>query len=663
MTFLNTIPTTINSSNVSQLSGGNPQIIPSTSIPTFTQPPQTIPSTSIPPTSIPSTFTQPPPAFTSTSIPPTSIPTSTPSTFTQPPQTIPSTSTPTSSTFTQPIFAQSPTSNTPTSTSRQRGAKQTAAITKLTPTYSISTANAASLEPYHKLSRTTFTYTDILLSPYYTPGNQQTNSPVINHLICQPDAATNLMLFDNCLLSVKLNKLKYKVQIQNPANPTQTQEIEQEQQIYQVSIEDLKKYYSISSKALTAFKNHYKIPTPSTSTTTPSSTSTTATQIIYNTNPYPLTDKGGKWLTISYLIPFLFFTVPNFANHYSNIFFHYLVAISYNPPIPQPSSAIQNLQQAVESCRITNYRGNVLPDLKFKPNPKSNDATQPATTTPKAKPVHKLIIQQPKLIIPQMITADQISQQTFNSVKQSYNIETLLANPAANFDRIKEFYSHLNPKEFNPADMLYISSIIKADSKFSLTPQISIGKIDPSSLDPAGNIIDPKVITKLQGVKEKKNKNGTIITSQPTCDYYAESIAEEATLQNLFKYAQELQASGVNQIQTSQGATGLPVINQDLKSIKTKIAGDMNLFHVLIALPNQTITRTVNTNGMPQQQDLKFTEYLKTLKKTPVRKPKAETNNDVNDWTQDGDDNENDDNESEVNNETIDYVVPVSVDI
>lgn len=657
MTFLNTIPN-INSSNVSQLSG-NPQIIQ----PQFNQPPQQIQPLPTQPQSL-NTFNQPPQqvqsipsTFNTTSIPPTST-----TAFTQPPSSIP----PTSTTFTQPIFTQTPTASTPTATStttqRQRGAKQTAPITKLTPTYSISSTNAASLEPYHRLASTTFAYSDILLSPYYTPGNQQTNSPVINHLICQPDAATNLMLFDNCLLSVKLNKLKYKVQIPNPTNPTQTQEVEQEQQIYQVSIEDLKKYYSISSKALTAFKNHYKIPTPATSTT--STSSTTSTQIIYNTNPYPLTDKGGKWLTISYLVPFLFFTVPNFANHYSNILFHYLVAISFNPPIPQPSSTIQNLQQAVESCRITNYRGNVLPDLKFKPNPKSTEATQSTTATQKAKPVHKLIIQQPKLIVPQMITADPISQQTFNSVKQSYQIETLLANPAANFDRIKEFYSHLNPKEFNPADMLYISSIIKAGSKFSLTPQISIGKIDPSSLDQSGNIIDQKVITKLQGVKEKKNKDGTIITSQPTCDYYAESIAEEATLQNLFKYAQELQASGVNQIQTSQGVAGLPVINQDLKSIKTKIAGDMNLFHVLVALPNQTITKTVTVNGIPQQQVLKFNEYLKTLKKAPVRKTKTETNNDVNDWTQDGDDNENDESETN-NNEITDYTfanaVPVDI--
>ena len=653
MTFLNSIPN-INSSNVSQLSG-NPQIIQPQPLNTFTQP-----TSSIPPTiSTTSTFTQLP-----TSIPPTSnIPptiSTTSNAFTQPPTSIPPTST-NSNAFTQPVFTTTPITSTPTTstTKRQRAPKQTAPITKLTPTYSISTTNAVSLQGYRQLAHTTFTYTDILLSPYYTPTNQQTNSPLINHLICQPDAATNLLLFDNCLLSVKLNKLKYKVQIQNPANPAQTQEVEQEQQIYQVSIEDLKNYYSISPKSITAFKTHYKIPTP-----TPSTTSTT-TQIIYNTNPYPLTDKAGKWLTVSYLIPFLFFTVPNFANHYSNILFHYLIATSYNSPIPQPSVTIQNLQQAVESCKTTNYRGNVLPDLKFKPNPKSNDATpQPADITPKAKPVHKLIIQQPKLIIPQMITTDPISQQTFNSVKQSYQIENLLTNPAANFNQIKDFYSHLNPKDFNPADMLYISSIIKAGSKFTMTPQISIGKIDPTSLDQSGNIIDQKVIAKLQGVKEKKNKDGSVITSQPTCDYYAESIVEEATLQNLFKYAQQLQSSGVNQIQTSQGAAALPTITQDLKSIKTKISGDMNLFHVLVALPNQTITQNVTVNGIPQQQVLKFNEYLKTLKKAPVRKTKTETNNDVDDWTQD-DDNNLENNESETTNEITDYtfVGAVPVDI
>jgi len=466
--------------------------------------------------------------------------------------------------------------------------KQTASKTQITEAYDILTTSRNSLTTYISQSKPMYSYTETLFSPFAS------TCPIKHHLICDPASGTNLMLFDNMLLSVKLSEIK----------PF-------EEKIYQVSIADLKKYYNITDKSITAFKTYYKVATPVTETDKPAKPI-----VVHNTNTYPLTDKGGKWLTISYLIPFLFFTAPTFINHTSNMLFNLFVATSYN----------QQLSSQLNSLQNTSYIQQQLPDLKLKPHTTPKTVNEETQNTPKQPQTfkHKLILQQPKPIIPRLLNQnDSISSNTLNSLIQTYNINSIINNSITDinsFNTIKQFYSRLNAKDYNPADMLYVNAYLKL--KEPPKSQISIVKIETSKINPVNSqIVDASVIEKLQGVKEKKVKtNGveTIIKSQPTCNYIEQDIIETATLQNIHKYA-----VATNRVQMTE---------EKLKSIKTKIEGDQNMFNTLIALTQQQDVQTQEID--PATNQLKvlpgFNTFIANSKKTSSRKKTQNTETDTN---------------------------------
>jgi hypothetical protein len=578
-----------------------------------------------------------------------------------------------------------------------------AARTKITETYSVSTQNRDSFTTYIQKSKPMYPYNEQLISPYYN------SCPLKSFLICQPQSPTNLLLFDNLLLSVKLTDFK-----------------DEPDRIYQVSLIDLKKYYNINSKAITSFKTHFKLQaqsmyqsklnlveqikgqlqTPNIQPqvqaqlqsqldylnkelpklqTACNTSQTKEAPIIYNTNLYPITDKGGKWLTISYLIPFLMFASSTFINHTSNLLNYILIISSHNP-------TIQSLPFADCLNSLPNYRPipTPLPDMKLKPitAPKATTTTDP-TSRPITK--HKLIIQTPKPIIPRLINPqDQNSVARFTTIKNQYGIDTMFATKQFNISVLQEFYKALNTKEFNPADMLYIASFLKLKD---LTSQISIIKVDSTKINPATQqIADPAIIKKLKGIKEKKIKvkagsstetnvskqpNSTqtvetIIESQETCDYIEADITEKATLQNVFKYA------------VSIGK--LSMTEEQLKAIKTKIPGDKTTFDTIIALTQ--IQDTLQTDPATNQPIIDpatnqsviatpgFMTYIASLKKkattSRTKKPKANDDVDIT-WSNDersedlGEENEEENEEEndiiDVTNTTYTSVDQIDIDI
>ena len=625
--------------------------IPPTSIPQTTLPQTTLPQTSIPPTSgiFVNADAIPQSSALNSSIPQTTIPQSQPSTTKR----------------------KSKSSQIPSNPRISNPAPQSAR-TKITETYSVSTQNRDSFATYMQKSKPMYSYNEQLISPYYS------NCPLKPFLICQPQSLTNLLLFDNLLLSVKLTDFK-----------------DEPDKIYQVSLIDLKKYYNINSKAITSFKTHFKLqaqsmyqsklnlaeqikaqlqnPTIQNQAqlqsqldyinkelpklqTASNSSQTKEAPIIYNTNLYPITDKGGKWLTISYLIPFLMFASSTFINHTSNLLNYILIISSHNP-------TIQSMPFADCLNSLSNYKSAIpqLPDMKLKP------ITTPKTTTstidPASKPIikHKLVIQTPKPIIPRLINPqDQNSVARFTTIKNQYGIDNMFATKQFNISILQEFYKALNAKEFNPADMLYITSFLKLKD---LTSQISIIRIDSTKIDPiTQQINDTSIIKKLKGIKEKKVKvkqaNSaqtieTILESQETCDYIEADINDKATLQNVFKYA------------CSIGK--LSMTEEQLKAIKTKIPGNKTTFDTIIALTQ--IQDTLQTDPATNQPIIDpatnqpviatpgFMTYLASLKKkattSRAKKPKANDDVDIT-WSNDErseDLGEEEENEEENENE------------
>ena len=525
---------------------------------------------------------------------------------------------------------------------KPRSTHPPAAKTKVTETFDIDSSSYGSYNNYVKLSQPMYPYNEPLMSPYYG------SCPLESNLICLPKSSTNLLYFDNLLLSVKLTEFK-----------------DEAAKIYQVSLQDLKKYYSFNSKSMLAFKAHFKIPANEAykrysiyceqlKTTCAEyvknkekdpnpqniqgwevaiqklneqinyinkeleklqkSISTTSKEdsiVIYNTNTYPITDKSGKWLTISYLIPFLMFASPLFINHTSNLLMHLLLAKSYNPTIattPQGTIALNDYLNVIpQQVYITQQ----LPDPKFKLRitPKDQSANQNAVPgnpqAVKEEPIHKLIIQTPKPIIPRLNDpTNPRSTTTFNAFVTP-EITAMFNSSQYSLEKLQAFYTSLSQisKLCNPADMLCVNAFAKLKS---LSPQISIVKVYPSQCDANGKINDVKILKKLKGIKEKKVKTKDSkteeIDSQETYTYEEAIIDPKATLQNIYKYAIYLK-----QIQMTP---------EQLKTIKTKIEGDKNLFDFMLALTQNADVTQLNQLGQQEIVTYGFKNWLASQKKS-----------------------------------------------
>ena len=497
-------------------------------------------------------------------------------------------------------------------------------------------SNSQKLYPYN---------TEELISPY------EGECPLANSLLCQPQSLTNLLFFDSTLLSVKLTEFK-----------------DEPKRIYQVSLADLKKYYDTNPKAMLTFKSHYKI-TPQTIyaknvnyynslvntyqsyqaqiAQNPSLEPQYAAQmkkmldsinylnkeigklqtaistnqekenipIIYNTANYPITDKSGKWLTISYLIPYLMFASPRFINHTSNLLNNLLIATSYNLKIgTNEMHEPIYLNNYLSNLKNYKYNPNQFTDPKFKPHSAETPvSTSQNSTSSTRKLIHKLIIQIPKPIVPRIDDSLKNDVNATTSYNAYINQNTVSSISSGNLQTIQSFYTQLSKsinKLLNPADMLCITAFNRLKT---LNGQISIIKVDEKQIDAQNNIIDPVLIKKLKGIKEKKIKvkdaEGKVIEkvieSQEMYNYKEITIDSKATLQNIHKYA-----VSINELQMSEDA---------IKKIKTKVEGDENKFNWLVSIVQTQDTQITGANGLPSIKQ-GFSTFINNQKKTSTSK-------------------------------------------
>jgi len=491
-------------------------------------------------------------------------------------------------------------------------------------------SNSQKLYPYN---------TEELISPY------EGECPLAKNLLCHPQSSTNLLFFDSTLLSVKLTEFK-----------------DEPKRIYQVSLADLKKYYDTNPKAMLTFKSHYKI-TPQTiyaksvnyynslantyqtyqnqiaqnpslepqysaqmkkmldsinyltkeieKLQTSISKEKDNVSVIYNTANYPITDKGGKWLTISYLIPYLMFASPRFINHTSNLLTDLLIATSYNSKI--------GTNEMHEPIYLNNYLSNLknykynqsqFVDPKFKPHVSETPVSisQKSQNPNTSKSIHKLIIQTPKPIIPRIDDSLKNDANATTSYNAYINQNSISSISSGNLQTIQSFYTQLSKsisKLLNPADVLCLAAFNRLKT---LNGQISIIKVDDSQVDAQGNITDLALLKKLKGIKEKTIKNkdaeGKVIESkiesQEMYNYKEFTISPKATLQNIHKYA-----ASIGEIKMT---------DEELAKIKTKVEGDENKFNWIISI---TQLQDSNVSGVVKPG---FDTFINSQKKSSTSK-------------------------------------------
>ena len=346
------------------------------------------------------------------------------------------------------------------------------------------------------------------LSSYTTPLNTRITQPLTNlfdpsypvssrllpikNTLTNPDS--NLIYFDHHLFSIHLYNPSSLPKSSTPDERSNYKD--PNNKIIQISIDELKDYYEISKEHIDTFKRIYS----------------TKAKHIFNTNPYPITDKTGNWLTLSYLIPFLFFTSQKFSNFYSN----YLFSQIFNQSISDFDFE--------SSISDTIYNKSILQlNLKPIPKPKTTDQTKAKTPSKASKAQTSYLVHlQSYPIIPSFKEEDKTNQSNLNNYIKKYKI-TSQAGRITNTDLnvIKNFYKSLNKSLYNPADITTINSIIKN----GLTSSIKLVKSD--------NIEEE--LEKLEGIKTKTVQNQSW-TSQKHFDVIYETVPSKTTLTSLYKY-------------------------------------------------------------------------------------------------------------------------------
>ena len=417
------------------------------------------------------------------------------------------------------------------------------------------------------------------------------------------------------------------------------------------------------------------------------------TTVAYNTSTYPITDKSGKWLTISYLIPYLMFGSPTFITHTSRVLTNLLAATSYNTSIPQMTTYIETLNQQngtnypttinsyLELLGSNRFTPAILGDPKFKPNSQTSKSIAKTTAANKNSDIHKIIIQTPKPIIPELLIKTPANQQIYNQyitadINNMFNSNQF---DIAAVNKLHTFYNDIQgiSKMLNPADMAAVASLLKLKT---LDSQISIIKVKPTDIAGAaaaantninnidGTISNKELVNKLLGIKTKKvkiiNSSGNpveqTLTSQPIYTYQETTINNLATLQTLYRYAiSENKLSAIPE--------------ETIKSIKAKTTGDINLYQTFITLANATTTIPSQTlpDGTitPERQLPAFNVWLdkyklqmkqakallnsnNSQKKTKSKKPPTSTGANtifINDDNEE--DNENEENYDDINDD------------
>ena len=310
-----------------------------------------------------------------------------------------------------------------------------------------------------------------------------------------------------------------------------------------IYLPELLDYYQIPRERITSFKQFYN----------PSGKNSV------NLNVYPITDSTNKWLTICYLVPFLFHTSTRFAEFYSSALFNIIVKSSPAAKCNMDMNELMSIPETIIDNHQVEYSVRKTPVAR-----PSNDSNSD---------VHRfLLLQSEHAIVPQLINpSDPDAKKMLKNHLDQYGIDAGHIATAP-WDRVVKFYESLPPKMFNPADMMIVGQLLKR------APATHI-----SSITNAYAEIPVDLMSEYQGIKTKttkatKTSESLSYTSQSYIDITLTPTDEQATLPALIEYAQS---------KNLQMFANIPHTTP-----KAKFVGDKKMFDKLVELSRDSAFKT-----------------------------------------------------------------------
>ena len=475
-----------------------------------------------------------------------------------------------------------------------------------------------------------------LFNPYCT---KETASKILVYEGTLGDC--DFMIFDNKVFSVKLYYAG--------TDKKKAKDIQQSEKLIMVNLDEIDQLYEIKGSSLshqTAFKRFYnnKPAKPIDKKKSKEATKAPASKV-FNTSKYPLTDNTGKWISVCYLIPYLFMSSSKFVELYSNQLFTYILSTDLkemNKIIDKPLSVLPPLRETIGS--YDKIKASLVSAKKIKSNKDSSENSENEKSKDSKTKVQRgntecfLLYSKLQPIIPRLLTDDSVQQSNLENYMKKYKI-TKDNITSKDISTVKAFYNSLNKLLYNPTDITVINQIMRIENE-TYPETVKIIKIDKTKFNKTKNGIkyDESVLNEYKGIKEvqkknKSNENKLNYTSQEHFEIELSEIPENTKLKDVCEYI----------ITTLK--KDLSISKEDLKSIKASYPFNHDDYELIVStLSSENYTKYITL------QKTKTNNIKDSKKSSPVKTTitlKLNNIQEIQDSNDGDEDEENDKNEEE----------------
>lgn len=495
------------------------------------------------------------------------------------------------------------------------------------------------LEEIYKYQNRTYPVS-ALFNPYCT---KETASKLLVYEGTLGDC--DFMVFDGKVLSVKLYYPK-SVDATSAKNTDKKKpkDIQQSEKLIMVNLDEIDQLYEIkgsSTSHQTSFKRIYN------NKPVEAKKKTTSAPKVFNTSKYPLTDNTGKWISVCYLIPYLFMSSSKFVELYSNQLFTYILDKNKNigstsaknemtkEIIDKPLSVLPPLRDVVGS--YNKIKASLVSAKKIKTEDKTEGETETQDVKSKKKDLETfLLYSKLQPIIPRLLDDDSVHQSNLENYMKKYDI-TEDNITSKDISTVQKFYSSLNKSLYNPTDITVINQIMRLEKteekELDYPETVKIVKIEKDKFEETkkGIKFDESVINLFKGIKEvKKGKTDKIsYTSQEHYYYELTKIDQTLKLKDVCKYI------------TIELKKKLNISEKELETLKSS--------HSFTHDDYELIVSTISSDNYKKYQSLQNDKKTKDSKKNSPVKTKSVITMKLNNIQeiQDSDDDEDEDSEKE----------------
>ena len=438
----------------------------------------------------------------------------------------------------------------------------------------------------------------------------------------------DFMIFDGKVLSIKL--------YYPGTDKKKPKDIKQSEKLIMVNLDEIDYLYEIkgsSTSHQTSFKRIYN------NKPVEAKKKKTTTSKVFNTSKYPLTDNTGKWISVCYLIPYLFMSSSKFVELYSNQLFTYILNLNDKENkeiIDKPLSVLPPLRDVIGSYNKIN--ASLVSSKKAKIEDSKNENSE-EVKRPKATDLETfLLYSKLQPIIPRLLDDDSVHQSNLENYMKKYDI-TEDNITSKDISTVQKFYNSLNKSLYNPTDITVINQIMKLEKteekELEYPETVKIVKIEKSKFEETkkGIKFDESVNNLFKGIKEvKKGKTDKIsYTSQEHYYYELTKIDKSLKLKDICEYI-------INNLKKK-----LNISEKELETLKSSYSFNYDDYKLIIS--------TISSEGYKKYQSLqndKKTNLNNNKKNSPVKTKSVITMklNNIQE-IQDSEDSEEDDNDNE----------------